>query len=139
MQEKFFKKDEIIFKEGDSDFFLYKVIKGKIFSFIVQGSKVTPTGENLPGSFAGSNTFFLKKPTGTYAIATEDTAVEIYTQEDLDANFPNWLKTIAKSIARKTEEQMLQIADKGIRRATGAVKPLSIEEQRHYLQLIKSE
>lgn len=138
MQEKIFKKDEFIFKAGDTNFLLYKVLKGRVFNFIAQGSKITPTGEVNAGSFSGSNSFFLKKPTGTYAVAMEDTTVCIYNQEDLDANFPNWLKTIAKSIAQKTEEQTLQIAEKGIKRAGGtAVKPLTIEEQRHFLQLIK--
>ncbi len=58
------------------------------------------------------------------------------SQEELDAAFPNWLKTIAKSISQKTEEQMLLIAEHGIKKASSTIKPLSIDEQRHYLQLL---
>lgn len=137
MQEKVFKKDEFLFKADDTNFFLYKIVKGKIFSFIVRGSKISPIWESSNGSFAGTNSFFLKKPTGTYVVALEETTVIIYTQEDLEAQFPNWLKTIAKSISQKTEEQSMLIAERGVKRTTESVKPLSIEEQRHYLQLIK--
>jgi CRP-like cAMP-binding protein len=136
MQEKVLKKDEFLFKEGDSNYFLYKIVKGRILSFLVRGSKITPSGETHAGSFAGTNSFFLKKPTGTYAVAMEDTSVIIYTQEELDAAFPNWLKSIAKSISQKTEEQMTLIAEHGIKKASSTIKPLSIDEQRHYLQLL---
>ncbi len=137
MQEKVLKKDEFLFKEGDANYFLYKIVKGKILSFFVKGSKITPSGETLAGSFAGTNSFFLKKPTGTYAVAMEETSVIIYTQEELEAAFPNWLRTIAKSISQKTEEQMVQIAEHGIKKTSATtIKPLSIEEQRHYLQLL---
>lgn len=137
MLEKAFKKDEFLFKVGDTNFGLYKIVKGKVLSFLVQGSKVTPVGETHAGSFAGSNSFFLKKPTGTYTVALEDTSVIIYSQEDLDAAFPNWLKTIAKSISQKTEENTLQIVEHGIKKTSGtSLKPLSIDEQRHYLQLL---
>jgi CRP-like cAMP-binding protein len=138
MLEKVFKKDEFIFEAGDTNFTLYKIVSGKVLSFLVQGSKITPVGETNAGSFAGSNSFFLKKPTGTYTVALEETKVAIYTQEDLDAAFPNWLKTIAKSISQKTEENTLQIVEHGIKKTTGtSLKPLSIDEQRHYLQLLK--
>ena len=137
MQERIFKKDEFLFKPGDTNFFLYKIVKGKAFSFLVQGSKITSVGETGAGSFVGSNSFFMKHPTGTYTIALEDTSVMIYDQNDLDTSFPNWLKTIAKSIAQKTQEQMNQIAEHGVKKSTGtSIKPLSIEEQRHFLQLL---
>ncbi len=139
MQEKIFKKDEFIFKAGDTSNFLYKIVSGKTFSFLIQGSKISPLGEEGDGSFSGSNSFFLKKPTGTFSIALEETKVIIYDQKDLEENFPPWLKTVAQSLVKKTEEQMLQVVSHGIRKASGKIKPLSIEEQRHYLQLAEKK
>jgi CRP-like cAMP-binding protein len=139
MQEKIFKKDEFIFKAGETSNFLYKIVSGKIFSFIIQGSKISPLGLETAGSFSGSNSFFLKKPTGTFSIAMEETKVIIYDQKDLEENFPTWLKTVAQGLVRKTEEQMIQVVGHGIRKASGKIRPLSIEEQRHYLQLAEKK
>ncbi len=135
MQEKTFKKDEFIFKAGDENFFLYKIVSGKTLSFFIQGSKITSLGEENPGNFAGTNSFFLKKPTGTYTVALEETKVIFFDQKDLEENFPSWLKTIAQNLVKKTEEQMIPIISHGIRKAIGNIKPLTIEDQRHYLQL----
>jgi hypothetical protein len=54
----------------------------------------------------------------------------------LEKNFPTWLKTIAQNLVKKTEEQMSQVIERGIRKSLGKIRPLSIEEQRHFLQLI---
>jgi CRP-like cAMP-binding protein len=137
MIEKIFKKGEVIFRTGDENYFLYKVISGKIISIFISGSKVTPVYLTTAGGFAGTLTFFLTSPPTVYAIAEEDTKVIIFDQEDLKTNFPGWLISLAKTLAEKTRTQILQIVERGIKKnMPGMLKPLSIEEQRRYLIIL---
>jgi len=137
MQKKEYKKNEIIFQPGQKEYSLYKIISGKVLSLMVHGSKVTPIFMNTPGNFVGSTLFFLNVEVKTYAVAIEDTSVIIYDQKDLNENFPPWLKSMANSMARKTYEQINQLVERGIKKSFQGIRPLTIEEQRHYLQILK--
>ncbi len=137
MQEKEYKKDEIIFQPGQREYLLYKIISGKVLTLMVNGSRVTPVFLNTPGSYVGSTLFFLNQDAKIYAVAKEDTAVKIFEQEDLNENFPPWLKSMAKSMAQKTYEQINQMVERGIKKSYQGVTPLTIEEQRRYLQILK--
>jgi CRP-like cAMP-binding protein len=135
--EKKYQKNEIIFQPGQNTYSLYKIISGKVLTLMVQGSRVTPIFMNTPGSYVGSTLFFLNQDVKTYAVAVEDASVIIYDQKDLNENFPPWLKSMASSLARKTYDQINQMVERGIKKSYQGVTPLSIEEQRRYLQILK--
>jgi hypothetical protein len=70
-------------------------------------------------------------------VVLEDASVIIYEQNDLNENFPPWLKSVAKSMAQKTYDQINQMVERGIKKSYQGVTPLTIEEQRRYLQILK--
>jgi CRP-like cAMP-binding protein len=137
VQEKIFQKDEIIIKPGGKDHSLFKIISGKALTLVVQGSKVTPLFMHIPGTYLGSILFFLEDPEKTYSLVLEETSVIIYDQNDLNKNFPEWLKSMAISLAQKNYLQYGQIIEKGLKKSLSGVSPLSIEEQRRYLKILK--
>ena len=58
--------------------------------------------------------------------------------EELGKQFPEWLITIAQNITSKLRRTGDLIRQKGIRKQNvESIKPLSIEEQRHYYQLVE--
>jgi CRP-like cAMP-binding protein len=137
VKNKEYKKNEIIFQPGQKEYALYKIISGKVLTLMVQGSRVTPIFLNTPGTYVGSTLFFLNQDVKTYAVVLEDASVIIYEQNDLNENFPPWLKSVAKSMAQKTYDQINQMVERGIKKSYQGVTPLTIEEQRRYLQILK--
>lgn len=131
------KKDEILFRMGNTDKTLYRVESGNFLIFHAKGSRIDPIMKCGAGKFMGSFSFFLGVERVVYAVALEDSTVSIIQNEELSKQFPPWLANIGKSLCNKTLDNLNLISNVGIKRKGEVISPLSIEEQRHFFQLIK--
>lgn len=129
--------DEIICRAGDKEVDLYIVHSGKLLVFVVNGTQITPLAYLVDGEYLGELSFFDHQPRSAYVVAVEETTlIQIPTQE-LERQFPPWLILMARHITSKLRATDELIRKKGLRKQNvEGIKPLSIEEQRHYLSVI---
>jgi CRP-like cAMP-binding protein len=138
--KQFIKKDEIICREGDLSYDLYKVISGKLMICKRNNSRVTPLAYLEAGEFFGEMSFFDKHTRSADVIALEDTVLHKIPEAELKKQFPVWLIMTSKSITQKIRSLNSSISKKGIKRKdTGTIEPLSIDEQRHYYNLFDTD
>ena len=137
LEVKKVKKDEILYRQGEKDSTLYKVISGKFLIFYAKGSRIDPLMTCGPGKFLGAGSFFLQSEKILYTVAMEDSTVKVILAEELKKNFPPWLANIARSITGKILNNLNLITNIGIKRKGELISPLTMDEQRHYFSLIK--
>ena len=132
------KKNDIIFAEGESDFNLFYISSGKVMAFLIHGTEVTPVAYFKRGDFVGELSFFDKSPRSASLVCLEETVLKKYNYQKSKNQFPAWTITLAESITKKIRNFDELIKNHGIRRKkTESIKPLTIEEQRHYFGLLK--
>lgn len=130
------KKDEILFlaEEDNSDLFIIQ--KGKVMVFVQKGSQIIPVAYLGAGEYIGELSFFDSAPRSASIICMEDTVFKKISTDEMNAIFPNWLKTIGLQLTRKIREGDELIRSKGIRKKNvESIKPLSIEEQTRCFKL----
>lgn len=137
LEVKKIKKDEVLFKQGDSDYTMYQVKSGSFLVFHAKGSRIDPIKKVKPGEFLGHGSFFLNIDKVLYAVALEDCEVVVIPVEEKKKQFPPWLANIAGSLSGKILDNLNLITNVGIKRKGEILSPLSMEEQRHFFQLIK--
>ncbi len=132
-------KNELVCVAGDQEVDLYKVRSGKLMVFVNDGTKITPLAYLGAGEYLGELSFFDHKPRSAHVVAIEPSELIKVPVEELEKQAPRWLITMASHIAQKIRSTDELIRTKGIRRQNvESIKPLSMEEQRHYYQLIES-
>lgn len=132
------KKGDIILSEGEIHKDLYLINKGKVLAFLTKRTEVTPVAYFEEGDFIGELSFFDKEPRSANLVCLEDTNLDIYSYKESLKQFPKWCITLAKSITKKIRHYDGLLQEKGIRRKNEEVlKPLSIEDQRHYYKLLE--
>ncbi len=132
-------KDELVCVAGDQEVDLYKVRSGKLMVFVNDGTKITPLAYLGAGEYLGELSFFDHKPRSAHVVAIEPSELIKIPVNELEKQAPKWLITMASNIAQKIRTTDELIRTKGIRRQNvESIKPLSMEEQRHYYQLIES-
>ena len=131
-------KDSIILSEGDLNRDLFLINKGKVLAFVTRRTEVTPIAYFGVGDFIGELSFFDKNPRSANLVCLEDTDLQVYPYEKSLKQFPKWSLTLAESITTKIRHYDSILKNKGIRRKNEEVlKPLSIETQRHYFNLLR--
>jgi CRP/FNR family cyclic AMP-dependent transcriptional regulator len=134
-----YKKNDVVCLEHDEEYDLYLIHKGKLLVCGLEGTRVTPIAYLSPGEYFGELSFFDHQARSANAICLEDSTLIKIPVTELEAKCPNWLITLTKSNVKKIRHANHLLAKKGIRRQNvESLKPLSIEEQRHYYQLIDS-
>lgn len=132
-------KDELVCVAGDQEVDLYKVRSGKLMVFVNDGTKITPLAYLGAGEYLGELSFFDHKPRSAHVVAVEPCELIKIPVNELEKQAPKWLITMASHIAQKIRTTDELIRTKGIRRQNvESIKPLSIEDQRHYYQIIES-
>jgi CRP-like cAMP-binding protein len=132
-------KDNVLCLEGDKESDLYFVTSGKLLICSRSGHMVTPLAYITKGDYFGEMSFFDDLPRSADVVALEDTTLVKVKSTDLKDQVPTWLLIIAKQMTHKLRTIDHVIRDKGIKRKNvESMKPLSIEEQRHYYQIISS-
>lgn len=132
------KKDQLICRAGDEEADLFIIHSGRLMVFVMNGTQVTPLAFLGEGEYLGELSFFDHQKRSAYVVAVEDsTLIQIPTSE-LERQFPPWLILMARHITHKLRVTDELIRKKGIRKKNvEGIKPLSIEEQRHYAELLK--
>ena len=131
------KKDEVLLKQGGPAEALYRIDSGKFLIFHAKGSRIDPLRVAGPGLYLGHVSFFtgIKQP--LYVVALEDSTVSVISIEHNKKHLPPWLANIGKSLCGKVLENLSLITNVGIKRKGKLTAPLSMDEQRHFFQLIK--
>lgn len=133
------KKDQILCLAGDLDTDLYIIHSGKLMVCVNKGTQITPIAYLTKGEYFGELSFFDSQPRSAHVISIEDTSLIRIPVDEKEKQFPRWLLSIAQSLTKKIRRTSDIIRVKGIRKKNvETIKPLSIEEQRHYYQIIKN-
>lgn len=132
-------KDELICKEGDLTRDLYKIVKGELLICSRNNKMVTPLAYLTDGAYFGEFSFFDGQLRSADVIATEETTLIKIPLAELKKQFPRWLLITSKSMTKKLRLMDDVIRNKGIKKQNvDNVKPLSIDEQRKYFDIITS-
>ncbi len=132
-------KNQVLCREGDIETDLYLVTDGKLLICSRSGKMVTPLAYLTRNDYFGEMSFFDGKPRSADVIAIEETTLIKIFGNDLKDQVPTWLLIMAKQMTQKLRNFDEVIRDQGVKkRKTAQVSPLSIEEQRHYFQLLNS-
>ena len=131
-------KDQMVCAMGERPDNLYYIHSGKLMVFATSGTQVTPLATIGAGEYFGEMSFFDNAPRSAHVIATEETSLVRLSIENLDEQFPSWLFRVAGSMVKKLRYSSDLIRQKGIRRKNvTSIQPLTIDEQRHYYQILQ--
>jgi CRP/FNR family cyclic AMP-dependent transcriptional regulator len=132
-------KDTVILKQEDTDQSLMRIEEGKVMICSISGTQVTPLAHLGAGEFIGEFSFFDGDARSANIIAIENTKILKIPSSQLKEGFPNWLLHLCKQMTKKLRLYNQVVSDKGIKRKNvESMKPLSIDDQRHYFQLIEN-
>ncbi|MCO4793000.1 MAG: cyclic nucleotide-binding domain-containing protein [Bacteriovoracaceae bacterium] len=132
------KKDEVVCVGGEKNFDLYIIVKGKLLIMVNKGTQITPLAYLNEGEYMGELSFFDQKPRSAHVVCAEDTTLIKIPVEEINKQFPKWLTTMAVSITSRLRKVDELIGAKGIRKQkVDSVKPLSIDEQRKFFQILE--
>jgi len=132
------KKGEIICAAGEKDYDLFMVHKGKLLVFVNDGTKITPLAHIGAGEYIGELSFFDKQTRSAHIVCIEDSTLIQIPVEEIEKQFPPWMVLLAQNLTKKIRHADELIRKKGIRKQNvDTIKPLSIEEQRHYYKILQ--
>jgi CRP/FNR family cyclic AMP-dependent transcriptional regulator len=130
-------KDEVLCCEGDQETDLYLVVSGELLVCVRKESQVTAIARLGAGEYIGELSFFDNLPRGADIIALDSCQLIKIPAEEIRANFPRWITTLGHGLAQKLRLHDDVIRQRGIKKSNvETIKPLSIDEQRHYFKLL---
>lgn len=130
-------KETLVCKEGDLTRDLYKIVSGKLMICSRNNHMVTPLAYLESGAYFGEFSFFDGMKRSADVIAVEDTVLIKIPLAELKKQFPRWLLLTSKNMTKKLRLMDDVIRTKGIKKTkVDVIKPLTIEEQRHYYDII---
>lgn len=133
------KKDQLLCKEGEPSCDLYKIISGKLMVCTRKNRMVTPLAFLEANEYFGELSFFDRMERSADVIAVEDTVLIKIPMEQLEQQFPRWLHLTAQSMTKKLRLLDDIIKKRGIKKQNVEhIKPLSIEEQRYFYEIIEN-
>ncbi len=131
------KKDQVLCRAGDESYDLYLVVTGQLMVCSRSGKMVTPIAYLSDNEYFGEMSFIDKLPRSADVIAIEDTELIKIPSGLKQKSLPTWLLIMAKGMTGKVRLLDDVIRDKGIKRKNlDSIEPLTIDEQRHYYQLL---
>jgi CRP-like cAMP-binding protein len=130
-------KETLICKEGDLSRDLYKIVSGKLMICSRNGHMVTPIAFLEDSEYFGEFSFFDGQKRSADVIAVEETTLIKIPHAELKKQFPRWLLLTTKNMTKKLRLMDDVIKTKGIKKTKAdVIKPLTIDEQRHYYDII---
>lgn len=121
---------EVICRQGEPSTDIYLLTKGTLLACALQGTRVIPLGTITPGQFFGELSFFDGRPRASHVVTLEECVLVKITQTDLQAILPKWYLQVGANLTKKIRLLDKVVHEVNLRRFTGELKPLSIEEQR---------
>lgn len=133
-------KDHVICREGDLTKDLYIIVQGKLMVCSRNNTMVTPLAYLSDGDYFGEFSFFDNQTRSADVIAVKQTKLLKIPQAELKKQFPRWLIQTSKGLTHKLRLFNNVIRSKSIKRKNvETIKPLNIDEQRHYYSLITGD
>ena len=131
------KKDQVLCREGDLETDLYVVLHGKLLVCVRKGTQVTAMATLGTGEYIGELSFFDNLPRGADIVALEPCKLAKIPATEIRQNFPIWIHILGKTLTKKLRLHDDVIRKNGVKKAKAeTIKPLSIEEQRHYHKIL---
>jgi CRP/FNR family cyclic AMP-dependent transcriptional regulator len=127
----------ILFREGESSHDLFYLREGELLVVTVSGTQVKAIARIAPGEFIGELSFFDGKPRATHVIATRPSVLIQIARKDLLEQLPFWFQEVGKNLTKKIRHLDAVVNESNLRRGAGDLKPLTIEEQRQILAVLK--
>lgn len=132
--------DTVICREGDLTKDLYIIVSGKLMVCSRNNTMVTPLAYLSDGDYFGEFSFFDNQARSADVIAVKETTLLKIPQAELKKQFPRWMILMSKCLTNKLRVFNGVVSSKGIKKKNvESIKPLSIEEQRHYYSIINPE
>lgn len=130
------KKDQVFYLEGDFQLDMFIVSSGKLMVSLRKGTEITPLAYIGANELIGEVSYFDHMPRSADIIAIEDTTL-IQIPQKIKNNLPEWLDRLCSYTSTQIRKLDEITKAHGIKKKNvESIKPLSIEQQRHYLQLI---
>jgi CRP-like cAMP-binding protein len=131
------KKDDILCLEGDKKSDLFMIHSGELMVCLLKKSQVIPIAYLGDGEYFGELSFFDQRPRSATVVCTKDATLSKIPVTEIDQQIPKWLQTLARRMSHKIRSLDELISKRGIRKTKSeSIKPLSLEEERHYFSLI---
>lgn len=131
------KKDQVLCREGEIATDLYIVLQGELLVCVRKASQVTAIARIGADEFIGELSFFDGLPRGADIVALTDCQLVKIPVDQITTHFPAWVRTLGQVLSQKLRTLDDVIRQRGIKKGNlESLKPLSIEEQRHYYQLL---
>ncbi len=133
------KKDQVLCVEGEQNSDLYLIDSGRLLVCLRKRSEVTPLAYLEKGDFFGELSFFDGMPRSADVVAVEDCRLVKIPQNQKNTQFPEWIITIAQSMAKRIRLADDIIRKHGLKRKNvNSIQPLPMEEQGRIFRLIKA-
>jgi CRP/FNR family transcriptional regulator, cyclic AMP receptor protein len=135
-----FEKDRVICRAGDPSTDLYLLKKGRLLICLVNGTQVKALSRIEPGEFIGELSFFDARPRTANIITLEPSELIQIPRQEIAGFLPDWFLYVGKNLTKKIRKLDKVIQEKNLRKfGNEDHRPLTIEEQRHYYELLIKE
>lgn len=130
-------KYSVVCRKNDEESDLYYITNGSLLICNREGTRVTPLAYVNAGEYFGELSFIDKLPRSADVITLENTEMLKFNSEQLESQFPKWLKILLSQMTKKIRTYNEVINNKGIRRkGVESITPLEINEQRAILEIL---
>ncbi|MBF0312337.1 MAG: cyclic nucleotide-binding domain-containing protein [Oligoflexia bacterium] len=134
------KKDQILFREGAKDSYLYLIQSGKILIFVNKRTEIIPLAYLGPGEFLGELSFFDKNPRSANVIAVEESSLVRIPFAEANKLMPPWMTLVSKFLISRIRLLDQIIKEKGIKKKNAeTIAPLNISEQTRIFRILKQD
>jgi CRP/FNR family cyclic AMP-dependent transcriptional regulator len=132
-----YKKNEVVFREGDSFSDLMFLKSGRLLICTVTGTQVKAIARIEPGEFVGELSFFDGLPRASNVIAIEPSVVMQIPKEMVMEKLPFWFIEVGKNLTKKIRHLDDIVHSSNLRKVGSEnQKALTIEEQRTILSAL---
>jgi CRP/FNR family transcriptional regulator, cyclic AMP receptor protein len=132
-----YKKNEVVFREGDSSSDLMFLKSGRLLICTVTGTQVKAIARIEPGEFVGELSFFDGLPRASNVIAIEPSVVMQIPKEMVMEKLPFWFIEVGKNLTKKIRHLDDIVHSSNLRKVGSEnQKALTIEEQRTILSAL---
>ncbi len=131
------KKNDVLCREGDIESDLYIVQEGELLVMVRKNSQVIAVATLGQGEYIGELSFFDNRPRGADIVALGPCKLIKIPAVEIRQSLPSWIGSLGKALALKLRLHDEVIRSRGIKKSNvETIKPLSMEEQRLYFQLL---
>ncbi|MBD64501.1 MAG: hypothetical protein CME62_04805 [Halobacteriovoraceae bacterium] len=133
-------EDEVLCRAGDKETDLYVVLSGELMICARENRMVTPLAYLKKNDYFGELSFFDHKPRSADVVAISACKLLKIPKSNLSGQLPFWMVSLGQNMSAKIRLLDKVISEKGIKRQNvESVKPLSIEQQRYYYELLTND